>query len=117
MYEGYIYKIINDINDKIYIGQTKRDLETRFYQHLSKTRHKEDHSILHKAIEKYGKDYTKGMQIPFRYLHPVTLQWMIQVICQGRADSQIAALEQVKADLKQVNSQVQVSQEEYDEIM
>ena len=57
MYEGYIYKIINDINDKIYIGQTKRDLETRFYQHLSKTRHKEDHSILHKAIEKYGKDY------------------------------------------------------------
>lgn len=42
---------------------------------------------------------------------------MIQVICQGRADSQIAALEQVKADLKQVNSQVQVSQEEYDEIM
>ena len=69
------------------------------------------------AVEKYGKDYTKGMQIPFRYLHPVTLQWMIQVICQGRADSQIAALEQVKADLKQVNSQVQVSQEEYDEIM
>ena len=52
------------------------------------------------AVEKYGKDYTKGMQIPFRYLHPVTLQWMIQVICQGRADSQIAALEQVKADLR-----------------
>ena len=69
------------------------------------------------AVEKYGKDYTKGMQIPFRYLHPVTLQWMIHVICQGRADSQIAALEQVKADLKQVNWQVQVSQEEYDEIM
>ena len=36
---------------------------------------------------------------------------------ENGADSQITALEQVKADLKQVNSQVQVSQEEYDEIM
>lgn len=56
MYEGYIYKIVNDINDKVYIGQTKRSLSIRFQQHLSKTRHKEDNSILHKAIEKYGCD-------------------------------------------------------------
>lgn len=56
MYEGYIYKIYNDVNDKIYIGQTKRALSVRFNQHLSKTRHKEDNSILHKAIDKYGDD-------------------------------------------------------------
>lgn len=38
---------------KKYIGYTKNDIETRWYQHLSKTHHKEDHSILHLAIEKY----------------------------------------------------------------
>ena len=33
MYEGYIYKIVNDINGKIYIGQTRRDVDTRFKEH------------------------------------------------------------------------------------
>lgn len=56
MYEGYIYCIENLINEKKYIGYTKNDIETRWQQHLSKTHHKEDHSILHLAIEKYGKE-------------------------------------------------------------
>ena len=30
---GFIYKIINDINNKIYIGQTANSLEERFKQH------------------------------------------------------------------------------------
>lgn len=30
---GIIYKIYNDINDKIYIGQTSRTLEERWYEH------------------------------------------------------------------------------------
>lgn len=57
MYEGYIYKITNNINDKIYIGQTSTSLAERWYQHLSKTRHKEDNSIVHKAIDKYGVEH------------------------------------------------------------
>ena len=31
---GYIYKITNDVNDKVYIGQTTLSIETRFKQHL-----------------------------------------------------------------------------------
>lgn len=53
-YMGYIYKISNNINNKIYIGKTTRDIKTRFKQHCSKTAHKEDNSILHKAMDKYG---------------------------------------------------------------
>ena len=26
MYEGYIYKIVNDINDKVYIGHTQKTI-------------------------------------------------------------------------------------------
>ena len=34
---GYIYKIINDINDKIYIGQTIRTIEERWKEHLKES--------------------------------------------------------------------------------
>ena len=34
LYEGYIYKIVNDVNDKIYIGQTRRTVEERWNYHI-----------------------------------------------------------------------------------
>jgi predicted GIY-YIG superfamily endonuclease len=30
---GFIYKIVNDINDKIYIGKTLTSIEKRFSEH------------------------------------------------------------------------------------
>ena len=30
---AYIYQIINDINDKIYIGKTERSIEGRWNEH------------------------------------------------------------------------------------
>lgn len=59
----------------------------------------------------------KELAVPSRYLHPVTLSRMIRLIREGRASDEKEALEQVKEDLKQLNASVQVSQEEYDEIM
>lgn len=32
---GKIYKIVNDINDKVYVGQTIQKLSARFYKHCS----------------------------------------------------------------------------------
>ena len=50
---GYIYKIKNKIDNKIYIGQTIQDLEDRWKDHLKK------HSncrYLKSAFKKYGVD-------------------------------------------------------------
>lgn len=35
MEKGYIYKIINVENDKVYIGQTIRNIYIRFNEHLN----------------------------------------------------------------------------------
>lgn len=52
---GYIYMIKNTLNNKVYIGQTKRSPETRFKEHLKLLKSNENQTI-HKAIKKYGKD-------------------------------------------------------------
>lgn len=48
---GIIYKIVNKINGKTYVGQTTQDIKTRFYQHT-----KNKKSAVSLAINKYGKD-------------------------------------------------------------
>lgn len=53
MYEGYIYKIYNDVNDKIYIGQTIRTIRERWSQHKSAARTHIDTLALHMAMNKY----------------------------------------------------------------
>lgn len=57
---AYIYKIVNKINNKIYIGQTRYSILHRWNQHLyssfSKENRKEYNFLLHKAIRKYGKE-------------------------------------------------------------
>ena len=37
---GYIYKITNTINNKIYIGQTSKTIQERFSVHISKAKQK-----------------------------------------------------------------------------
>lgn len=51
MRQGYIYVITNKVNNKKYVGQTVRDIETRFSEHLYETR---GNSYLHNAIQAEG---------------------------------------------------------------
>lgn len=49
--ELIIYKIQNNINDKVYIGQTVRELDVRLNEHL-----RSNSSISGRAMRKYGMD-------------------------------------------------------------
>ena len=56
---GYIYKITNLINNKVYIGQTFRSIEVRWQEHLRhgfNTNNFEYNRHLYKSMRKYGKD-------------------------------------------------------------
>lgn len=54
---GYIYKIYNDVNKKLYIGQTTTSIEHRFKDHIyqSNSRNTKGMAICN-AIKKYGAD-------------------------------------------------------------
>ena len=47
----------------------------------------------------------------------MVLRRMIRAVEEGRADTQAEALDVVKKDLKALNSDVEVDQEEYDEVV
>ena len=47
---GYIYRITNTINGKVYIGKTEKEPEIRFKQHKKS----KSNCLLHKAIRKYS---------------------------------------------------------------
>ena len=55
---AFIYKITNNINGKMYIGKTDRDIETRWNEHI---RHASTlkHIPLYRAINKYGAENFK----------------------------------------------------------
>ena len=56
---GFIYKIKNKINSKIYIGLTTNSVVNRFKQHLYESfnsNSKGYNFVLHKAIRKYGEE-------------------------------------------------------------
>lgn len=54
---GYIYKIVNDINNKIYIGQTVRTIEKRWQEHLRKAKNHNYNQHLYCAMRKYGIEH------------------------------------------------------------
>jgi group I intron endonuclease len=54
--EGRIYKIINQVNGKFYVGKTMKSLSTRFYNHCYDAINRNSTSYFHRAIRKYGKE-------------------------------------------------------------
>lgn len=55
---GVIYKATNTLNNKIYIGKTKRSLNKRMIDHITKA-NKGVVTHLYRAIRKYGKEAFK----------------------------------------------------------
>jgi group I intron endonuclease len=56
--KGSIYKITNDINDKVYVGKTLLSIEKRFKEHkqdCQKTRYEK--RPLYNAMNKYGVEH------------------------------------------------------------
>ena len=49
--QGHIYVITNKVNGKQYVGQTSRNIDTRFEEHCYDNR---STSLIHQAIVKYG---------------------------------------------------------------
>lgn len=59
-FTGYIYKITNDINDKVYIGKTVSTLTQRFLGHCHDAKKRtEEHRPLYAAMNKYGFEHFK----------------------------------------------------------
>lgn len=56
--QGFIYKVTNKINGKIYIGQTIQSVKDRWYRHCGKTglSKGEMNMAVKRAILKYGKE-------------------------------------------------------------
>ncbi len=56
---GFIYKVTNTINGKVYIGLTKNPVKWRWHSHLYSAFNKETENydvLFHRAIRKYGID-------------------------------------------------------------
>jgi group I intron endonuclease len=53
--EYQIYKITNIVNNKCYVGQTRRNLPTRMAEHVSRAKHNCKWAITY-AIRKYGAE-------------------------------------------------------------
>jgi hypothetical protein len=52
---GFIYKIENKQNQKVYIGKTVNTIKERWLEHVDEAK-RGDNSLLHKAIRKYGEN-------------------------------------------------------------
>ena len=55
---AYIYKITNDINQKVYIGKTEFSIEKRFKEHCQDAfRNRNEQRPLYSAMRKYGVEH------------------------------------------------------------
>lgn len=61
---GIIYIITNDINNKVYIGQTIQELQKRWHRHCQKSCSKAERRMaIKQAILKYGKEHFKIQEL------------------------------------------------------
>ena len=60
---GIIYKVTNDINDLVYIGQTMYLLENRWEWHINKSNNIKDNCKFHKALRELGYKHFKIEEI------------------------------------------------------
>lgn len=61
---SYIYKITNDINDKVYIGKTAFSIEKRFKEHCDDAfRDRNEKRPLYSAMRKYGIEHFQIQEI------------------------------------------------------
>lgn len=55
---AYIYQIVNDINDKVYVGKTEFSIEKRFQQHCQDSKKRRcEKRPLYSAMRKYGIEH------------------------------------------------------------
>lgn len=55
---SYIYKITNDINNKVYVGKTNFSIQKRFQEHCKDAfRTKNEKRPLYRAMQKYGVEH------------------------------------------------------------
>lgn len=83
---------------------------------------KNNRKAVRKSLDEAVSDISKriasypGFFLPPWYAHPVCLDRMIRIIREGRAETEGEAFSLLKSDLKALDSSVQVSREEYEEI-
>ena len=77
---GYIYKITNDINDKVYVGKTCNTPAERFHKHcLDSKRKTMEKRPLYVAMNKYGVEHFKVETIgeyPEEELENMEIYWI-----------------------------------------
>lgn len=103
-------------------AQQKRRLLLTVERRRKKTIKEKEQPILDRAAQAKAdmERYLSGCEdfpLPARYAHPIVLRRMVRAIETGRAISPKYALEAVKQELKALNSSVEVSQEEHDEVV
>ena len=74
-------------------------------------------ALVHKRGQYMQEAVPARFPVPAQYAHPIVLTRMIRVLREGRAQTAKEALEVLKSDLRALNSSVQVTQEEYDEVV
>lgn len=57
LYEGWIYKIVNDINNKVYIGQTRTGISMRFAGHKQSAHNLKKKTYIANAMRKIGVEH------------------------------------------------------------
>ena len=83
---GRIYVIKNTVNDKVYIGQTKKSLANRFSNHKSAA-NKGKRYVLYYAMRKYGIDnfYIELLEeVPYEKLNEREIYWIAKYNATNR---------------------------------